>query len=299
MTLPSGVRLAVSPLSWTNDVLEDLGGNTPVTTCLNEASEAGYQGIELGRLFPRDPALLKAHLGARHLSLASGWYSGLLAECTVPEECARALEHAAFLRDMRCDVMVYGETGMMAGANPLDAPMSCRLTMDRAAARAYADRLTEFAIWLRSETGIQLAYHHHLMMVCETFDEIAAVLDKAGPQVGLLLDTGHAVAGGFDYQQLLRDFGDRINHIHLKDVRETVLQKVRQGDMSFNDGVRAGMFTVPGDGCIDFKPIAEFVRQSGYRGWLVVEAEQDPATAEPFPCVSAAHDYIHTLFEKV
>ncbi|WP_207630251.1 myo-inosose-2 dehydratase [Paracoccus xiamenensis] len=279
--LPEGVRLAVSPLSWTNDVLADLGGDTPVETCLNEAASAGYQGVELGRLFPRDAAALRPMLDARGLSLASGWYSGELAVRDAVTEREAARDHASLLAAMGCKVMVYGEVAMMAGDAPLDAPMSQRLRMGDSA--GYAARLTDFAGWLMGEYGLTLAYHHHLMMVAEEFDEIAAIFDAAGRELGLLLDTGHAAAAGFDYARLIDRFGDRIVHIHLKDMRADVMAQVRADDASFNAGVRAGMFTVPGDGAVDFAPIARFVRGSGYQGWLVIEAEQDPALTRRDP----------------
>lgn len=290
--LPDGVRLAVSPLSWTNDVLHDLGGDTPVETCLGDAAHAGYRGVELGRLFPRDAARLRPMLDARGLSLASAWYSGELAGRLVAAERDAVRDHAALLAAMGCEVMVYGEVAMMA---PLDAPMSARLRIGDVV--AYARRLTEFATWLAGEYGLRLAYHHHLMMVAETFDEVAAILDRAGPDVGLLLDTGHAAAAGFDYPLLLGRFADRITHIHLKDMRPEVMAHVRATDASFNAGVRAGMFTVPGDGVIDFAPLARFVRDSRWQGWMVVEAEQDPTLAPPLPAVTRGLDHIRTIFQ--
>lgn len=191
--------------------------------------------------------------------------------------------------------MVYGEVAMMAPGSPLDAPMSSRVIMPKTEVAAYAQRLTEFAVRLADEYGLTLAYHHHLMMVAETFDEISGIFDKAGPEAGLLLDTGDAVAAGFDYARLIERFGDRIVHIHLKDIRGPVIDDVRTDDLSFNAGVRKGMFTVPGDGIVDFGPLARFVR-SGYRGWLVVEAEQDPAIVPPRPAVERAFRHVRDLF---
>jgi inosose dehydratase len=209
---------------------------------------------------------------------------------------AAVADHAALLKALGASTMVYGECAMMAPGSPLDAPMSQRLLMPKAGVAAHAARLTEFGRRLKGEYGLTLAYHHHLMMVAETFDEVSRLFDAAGRDVGLLLDTGHAHAGGFDYAKLIERFGDRVVHIHLKDVREAVLDDVRKGDRSFNDGVRAGMFTVPGDGEINFAPIADFVRRSGYRGWMIVEAEQDPAAAPPKPAVARAFLHITQLF---
>lgn len=294
--LPEGVRLGVAPLSWTNDVLEDLGGDIPVETCLSEAAEAGYAGIELGRKFPRDPDVLAPLLHEHGLVLVSGWYSGFLAERDVRAEMAAVHDHASLLAALGCEVMVYGPVGRMAPGGALDLPMSNRVRLDADEATAYADRLGEFDRRLYGEYGLKMACHHHLMTVLETLDEVSRVIDRA--RCGLLVDTGHAVAGGFDYALLFERFGDLVTHIHLKDVRADRMATVRAGDMSFNDGVRMGMFTVPGDGAIDFAPVAEFVRRSGYRGWLVVEAEQDPSRpeAEPRAAAGRAFETVTALF---
>lgn len=295
-SLPKGVRIAVSPLSWTNDVLEDLGADISLETCLTDAAEVGYEGIELGRKFPRDQTRLQPILNAHSLALASGWHSGELAERSVHDEIAAVAPHASLLRSMGCDVLVYGEVAMMAPGDALGAPMSQRIVMPKHEITAYAARLTEFGKSIFGEYGLRLAYHHHLMMVAETFDEISTIFDVAGPDCGLLLDTGHAAAAGFDYNRLIERFGDRINHIHLKDVRSNRLATLRSADASFNTGVRGGMFTVPGDGDIDFTPLADFVKNSGYCGWMVVEAEQDPVIAPPRPAVTHAFTHINKTF---
>jgi inosose dehydratase len=158
--------------------------------------------------------------------------------------------------------------------------------------QAYGDRLSTFADALFQRYGLRLAYHHHLMMVAETLPEIRALFSACSPSVGLLLDTGHATAAGFAYTQLIDEFAARICHIHLKDVRLDLLQQVRQQGLSFNEAVLAGMFTVPGDGGIDYQPLADFIARSGYQGWMVVEAEQDPAKAPPLPTVTRAQRYV-------
>lgn len=294
--LPAGVRLAVSPLSWTNDVLEELGGATPLDTCLAQAAAVGFAGIELGRKFPRDAAVLGPLLAAHGLRLASGWHSGFLAERDVAAELAAVADHARLLAALGCGAMVYGPVGRMAPGAALDLPMSHRLQLDAAEAAAYADRLREFDARLQGEYGLKLAYHHHLMMVLETFDEVCRVIDRA--RCGLLVDTGHAFAAGWDYHLLFDRFGDLVTHIHLKDVRADRRAQVRAQDLSFNDAVRMGLFTVPGDGAVDFAPVADFVRRSGYQGWLVVEAEQDPTRpeAEPQAATARAFQHITTVF---
>lgn len=219
-----------------------------------------------------------------------------LAEKSVNEEMTSVAAHAELLKAMGCSVLVYGEVAMMAPGSPLDEPMSRRLLMPPTDRAGYASRLTEFGKRLFDKYGLKLAYHHHLMMVAETFDEISDMIGAAGPEAGLLLDTGHAAAAGFDYARLIERFGDRIAHIHLKDVRKVVRAEVQSKDLSFNDSVRSGMFTVPGDGMIDFAPIVRFVKDSGYAGWLVVEAEQDPAVAAPKEYAATAFEFIQAKF---
>ncbi|MDD7973613.1 myo-inosose-2 dehydratase [Roseinatronobacter alkalisoli] len=284
-------RVGVSPLSWVNEVLEDLGAGTAPDQCLREARSAGFSGVELSRIFPKDTVELKDLLDQHELALVSGWHSGFLAERSADEEFLAVQSHAALLRDCGAQVMVYGECAHMADS-ALDVPLSKRLKLGQEDFKAYGERLTEFADRLAEDFGLALAYHHHLMMVAETFEEVAAVMDHSGLSVGLLMDTGHAFAGGFNYAKLIDSYADRINHIHLKDVRADTMARVRNDELSFNEGVRAGMFTVPGDGAVDFTPMAKFLRSSGYSGWLVVEAEQDPSIAAPFETVKRARDYL-------
>jgi inosose dehydratase len=295
MSIENRVRLGVSPLSWTNDVLEDLGGDTPLEQCLAEAAQAGYQGIELGRKFPRDAAVLGPLLRHYGLELASGWHSGLLAERSVDEELKAVRSHAELLVKLGTSVMVYGEVGGMPGEAPLDAPLSHSPSLSGINGSEYAERVTTFAEALQAGYGLGLAYHYHLMMLVETWPEIEAFFSQTGEQVGMLLDTGHAAAAGADLTRIISRFGQRINHIHLKDVRADVLERVRRADESFNNGVRMGMFTVPGDGNLDFSPVADFVKNTDYTGWLVVEAEQDPTKAPPLDVVTRANKFVNSL----
>src|ERR1700731_4059762 len=183
---------------------------------------------------------------------------------------------------------------MMEGDSPWDEPLSRGTKLKSIDLPAYAERLTEFSVCL-NKRGIKLAYHHHLKMLVETQEEIAAFCEAAPAEVGLLLDTGHAYAAGADYGEILRRFGDRVVHIHLKDVRRHVLDWARKNDVTFNSAVREGLFTVPGDGNVDFTEIGKFIRSSGYRGWGVVEAEQDPAKVAPRIYTDKAYQYVKNL----
>jgi inosose dehydratase len=290
----SEVGLGVSPLCWTNDVLAELGGDIPLEVCLKDAADNGYDGVELGRKFPREAHVLLSKLSSYGLRLATGWHSGYLTERSVESEWKAAADHVQLLESCGCQVLVYGECGMMEGDSPWDQPLSRRTELKSIDLAAYAERLTEFSVGLNSR-GIKLAYHYHLKMLVETAEEIASFCQATPPEVGLLLDTGHAYAAGADYGEILRRFGDRVVHIHLKDVRRHILDWARKNDVPFNSAVREGLFTVPGDGNVDFTEIGQFVRSSGYSGWAVVEAEQDPAKAPPRTYTEKAYQYVRNL----
>lgn len=289
---PHDLRLGINPLSWTNDVIEEFGDDTPLETFLREAAECGYQGVEMGRKFPREAAILKPLLAEYDLALASGWYSGFLAERDVETELEAVAEHADLLAACGARVMVYGECGLMPGDAPLDEPLSRTPAVPRGDWAAYGERLTRFAEELKVRHGVELAYHAHLMMVVESEAEIDALMAHTDEAVGLLFDAGHVVAGGGDMAGLLARHGRRINHLHLKDIRRDVMTRIRREDISFNRGVREGMFTVPGDGDLDFSPLLDFACSPDYRGWLIIEAEQDPAKAPPRAMASTAYRHL-------
>ncbi|MFS2223933.1 myo-inosose-2 dehydratase [Pantoea sp. B65] len=292
----TGVKLGVSPLCWTNDVLVDLGDDIPLQTCLQQAAAAGYQGIELGRKFPRSAAELAPLLSAVGLQLASGWHSGFLADRSVDEEVAAVRDHANLLRQLGANVLVYGECGQMPGSSPLDEPISRSPALSSIDLAHYAARVNAFADVLLRDYGLQIAYHHHLMMLVEHDDELEAFMQHTSHHVGLVLDSGHGYAAGVDYARVLEKYGQRIVHIHLKDVRPAILKRVYDEDLSFNEAVRAGIFTVPGEGCIDYAPIIAFVQHSGYQGWLIVEAEQDPRHAPPLATATRAAHWVCQQF---
>jgi inosose dehydratase len=294
------VRLGISPIGWSNDDLPELGGDIPLERCLAEARAAGYEGIELGHKFPRDSTVLRPVVERFGLALISGWYSGRLLERSVRAEIAAIEPHSSLLAAMGCTVLVYAETsGGIAGDR--HRPLSGRPRLGAGDWRDFGARLTELAEHL-SARGIRLVYHHHMGTVIESEAEIDRLMAVTGDKVGLLLDTGHAVYAGIDPPALVRRHGDRIRHVHCKDVRREVLARVRDRDTSFLDAVLDGVFTVPGDGCIDFSGVLAELAAADYNGWLVVEAEQDPEKAPPLDYArlgfarlraAAAHAGIH------
>ncbi len=272
-------RLGINPIVWSNDDLRSLGGDIPLETCLAEAGRVGYQGIELGHKFPREPEPLQRVLQAHELALVSGWYSSFLLEREVEQELEAAEEHLALLQACGCQVAIVAEcSGSVHG--DLQAPLSGRPLLDDVGWERLATGLEMLGARCR-EYGLQLAYHHHMGTVIQTEAEIDQLMELTGGAVGLLLDTGHLVFAGGDPLATAQRHARRIAHVHAKDLRADCLQLARDDDWSFLKAVPEGVFTVPGDGMVDFLPILKVLAASGYAGWLVVEAEQDPAKAIP------------------
>jgi inosose dehydratase len=228
------------------------------------------------------------------LKLVSGWHSGMLAERSVEEEWKAAANHVDLLKECGCDLLIYGECGLLTSDSPWDTRLSLSPKLESIDLPRYAAKMQEFAQRLRHR-GLRLAYHYHLKMLVENAEEIPAFFNATSEEVGVLLDTGHAFAAGVDYAEVIRRFGHRIVHIHLKDVRGPVLKWARTDDVSFNTAVREGIFAVPGEGDVDFSPLAEFLRNGDYRGWLIVEAEQDPAKAPPNENAERAFQYVRSM----
>jgi inosose dehydratase len=287
------LKIGINPLTWTNDDMPELGGTTPLETCLAEAKQAGYDGVELGNKFPRDTATLKPILARHGLSLVSGWYSGRLLERSPADEVAAVEAHLSLLGAMGCTTMVFAEvSGCVHGER--GTKLSHRPRLDDKSWRRLAAGLNEVARHLQKR-GVRMAYHHHMGTVIETADEIDRLMTMTEPEVGLLLDTGHLTYAGGDPVAAARRHAERIVHVHCKDIRRDVLAKAKSEDWSFLNAVLAGVFTVPGDGCIDYPNVFDALAAVDYRGWLVVEAEQDPAKAHPLTYARMGHAYLRPL----
>lgn len=273
------VKIGINPLTWTNDDLPTLGAETPLEVCLQEGKEAGYSGFELGNKFPRTPETLGPILAAHDLQLVSGWFSGQLLTRSVEEEIAAIQDHLNLLKRLGAKVMVYCEvTGCVHGQ--METPLSHRPVMAKDAWESFGEKLTEVADYCLAQ-GVQIAYHHHMGTVVESEDEVDLLMSHTGPSVGLLLDTGHLTYAGGDPVAVQKRYANRIVHVHCKDLRAEVLADAKNRDLSFLKAMLNGVFTVPGDGFIDYPALFKGLKESDYQGWLVVEAEQDPAIAHP------------------
>lgn len=273
------VHLGINPLTWTNDDLPSLGADTPLETCLSEGKEAGFEGFELGNKFPREAGVLGPILDKHDLKLVSGWYSGRLLERSVEQEIEAVQPHLTLLRELGAKVLVFAEvTHCIHGEQQTPVHLRPRFPAERW--QEYGEKLTAFSRYTQQQ-GVKIAYHHHMGTVIESADDVNNLMIHTGPEVGLLLDTGHLTFAGADPLAVAERWISRINHVHCKDVRAGVLADVKNRKTSFLDAVLSGVFTVPGDGCVNYPPIMALLKKHGYQGWLVVEAEQDPAVAHP------------------
>ena len=276
------IRIGANPIGWSNDDLQEIGGETPLETCLAEAREAGFEGMELGHKFPREPNALKAALAPFGMACISGWYSAELLRRDADEEMRHLRPHLDLLKAMGSTVLVFAETSNAIHGDR-SKPLSQRPVMKASEWAEFGRRITQVAERTLVE-GVRLVYHHHIGTIVESAADIDAFMAATGEAAHLLLDTGHATWGGADPAALARRYRARISHVHAKDVRQTVMEQARREDWSFLDAVLGqgsdlGVYTVPGDGMVDYTAV--FRELPGYSGWVVVEAEQDPQKAHP------------------
>jgi len=276
------IQFGTNPIAWANDDDRSIGADIPTARILDEAGrQIGFDGIENGHRWPDDPEELRALLAGYGLKFISGWYSCNLLVQSVQDEIAACQAHLAKLKHNGCKVMITCETSNAihgdAGRAVNDRP---RLTAD--GMRDFGAKLEEFAAYLAGQ-GVTLVYHHHMGTIVESPEEIDALMAATGPHAQLLFDAGHCAFGGGDPVAVLTRHAARVRHFHAKNIRPNVVARVRDEGMSFLQGVLAGAFTVPGDqeGGIDFAPLLGILKAQGYDGWIVIEAEQDPAKANP------------------
>ena len=288
------IRIGANPICWANDDMPELGGDTSLETILSEARQIGFEGLELGKKFPRTPEALTAALAPYGLACISGWYSAKLLRRDAEAEFAAMTKHLALLKSQGCTVMVMCETSNTIQGE-IDTPLSRRPHLEGDDWKIFGDRMTALGNRLVEE-GIRIVYHHHMGSVVQSDDDIHAFMAHTGPSVDLLLDTGHAVWGGSDPAVLAARYRDRITHVHTKDIRPDVRAQSEAEDWSFLKSVLNGVYTVPGDGFIDFVSI--FRSLPGYDGWVVLEAEQDPAKANPFTYASRGHANLTSYLQQ-
>lgn len=293
MKSKNNIKLAVSPLSWTNDDMPQLGGEIAFETCIAEMARAGYCGCELGNKFPRDSEILKKHLHPMGLSVASGWFSCYFTDKKKWQQTIEDFEnHLLLLKNMQAKIVVVAECHREIYKKP-QAILSNRPVFNNKEWDLLLKGL-DYIGNLAKKNNLTLSYHYHMGTGIQEFTDIQRLMHNTNPlTLGLLLDTGHGAFAGISQQEILSCYGNRINHVHLKDIRKNVFSTVKKEHLSFLEAVKKGIFTVPGDGDIDFTTIFSQLLKLNYQGWWVVEAEQDPALANPYQMVKKARDYIY------
>jgi inosose dehydratase len=289
-------KIGISPIAWQNDDLPDITAAYTMEQALKEAREIGYTGVERGQRMPHDTDGLRTYLEANDLVLCGGWCSGNTLVNSVAEECAAIGQQVDQFVALNAPCIVYAEcSNTVQGMQGV--PVNNRPKLSRDEVLAYARKLTEVAKWVAGQ-GMPFAYHHHMGSIIESEDDVNWLMEGSGPEVQLCFDTGHMLFGGGDVMAVMNRWADRIHHVHFKDIRPEVVQNVRDNDRSFLDAVIAGAFTVPGDGCIDFQAVADKLKAMDYAGWIVVEAEQDPAKAPPYEYSKMGYEHILTVCDR-
>jgi len=291
--LHSDCLVGANPIIWSNDDFNELAGDVPLDTILGEMRAAGFAGSELGHAYPRTPDALAGPLARHHLRLVSGWHSTYLASRELAAEEASFRAHLSLLKTLGARVAIVAECSHCIHG-----------TRDAALGFDTADRrVLNAKEWARLVAGMKhlctvaaaeemrVVYHHHMGTVIQTETELERLLADV-PELWLLLDPGHLAFAGIDPVAVAQRHAARIAHVHLKSVRPAVAERVRREGWSFCRAVTEGVFTIPGDGCVDFPAIFAILATADYRGWLVAEAEEDPVKVPALPKAKVAREYV-------
>ena len=287
------VKLGIAPIAWTNDDMPDLGKENTFEQCVSEMALAGFTGSEVGNKYPKDPEVLKKALELRGIEICNAWFSAFLISKPFEEVEKDFRAHVAFLKAMGAKVVgiseqSYSTQGMM------DQPIfEGKHVMNDEEWKLLCDGLNRLGRISKEEYGIALTLHHHMGTVVQTAEETDRMMEGTDPEYfSLLFDSGHFAYCGEDPVKELQKHVKRVKHVHLKDIRPDVVKRVHEEKMSFLKAVREGAFTIPGDGCVDFDSIFKILEENGYEGYMVVEAEQDPAKANPLEYAIRARKFI-------
>lgn len=287
------VKLGIAPIAWTNDDLPELGGENTFQQCVSEMALAGFTGSEVGNKYPKDPAVLNPMLELRGIEICNAWFSTFLISKPYEETEVEFEKHVAFLAAMGAKVVGVSEQSYSTQGNQSQPVFEDKYEMNDREWDLLCDGLNRLGKLSLKKYGVALTFHHHMGTVVQSAAETDRLMAGTDPKyVGLLFDSGHFAYCGENPVEQVRKHGKRIRHVHLKDIRPEVVAKVLSEHLSFLEGVRQGAFTIPGDGCVDFDPIFKELAKIGYEGYMVVEAEQDPAKADPLEYAIRARKFI-------
>ena len=287
------VKLGIAPIAWTNDDMPDLGKENTFEQCVSEMALAGFTGSEVGNKYPRDTEALKKALRLRGMEICNQWFSCFLLTKPLEEVEQEFRNQLSYLKTMGAKIIGVSEQSYSV-QGMVDTPIfGHKYVMSDEEWEVFCKGLNRLGKIAKEEYGISLTFHHHMGTVVQDEAEVDRMMENTDSEyVSLLFDTGHFAYCGVSPLKMVKKYTGRIKHVHLKDIRKEVVEKVKAEKLSFLDGVRLGTFTVPGDGCIDFDPIFKVLEVSGYEGYMMVEAEQDPAKANPLEYAIKARKYI-------
>jgi len=278
-------KLGMSPIAWWNDDLPQLSDDVSLEECLRQSRSAGFTGMEKGRRFPESAAEMLPILKKAHVTLCGGWFSGTVVNESLEANKLRIQPMIDLFKAVNAPCIVYGEVGRSIQGDQ-SKPLATKPRLSDGEMKDYGKKMSEFAAWVEAQ-GMPLVYHHHMAAVVETEPELDAFM--ANSTISLLFDAGHMAFAGGDVLRCIDKHHKRIRHVHTKDVRMEVIDKLDRSKESFLDAVIKGAFTVPGDGSLDFGAIVKKLAGYGYEGWFVVEAEQDPKKAPPLKMAQIGH----------
>ena len=287
------VKLGIAPIAWTNDDMPDLGKENTFEQCVSEMALAGFTGSEVGNKYPKDPEVLKKALELRGVEICNQWFSSFLITKPFEEVEKEFRAQLTFLKAMGAKVIGASEQSYSVQGQ-MDTPVfGHKYEMNDEEWDTFCTGMNKLGKIAKEEYGIALTFHHHMGTVVLSLAEVDRMMENTDPEyVSLLFDTGHFTYCGEDPLEVVKKYVHRIKHVHLKDIRPEVVEQVKKENMSFLAGVRAGAFTIPGDGCINYDPIFKVLEDAGYEGYMVVEAEQDPAKANPLEYAIRARKFI-------
>lgn len=289
------VSLGIAPIGWTNDDMPDLGKENTFEQCVSEMALAGFTGSEVGGKYPTDIAVLKKALDLRNISICNQWFSSFLISKPYEETEKEFIKATDFLKEMGAKVIGVSEQSYSIQGKMEQPVWEGKYVMNEEEWKLLADGLNKLGK-IAKDKGMTLTFHHHMGTVVQTEEEIDKFMELTDPElVFLLFDSGHLSFAGINPENVLKKYVNRVKHVHLKDIRKEMVEKSRAKRWSFLKGVREGVFTVPGDGNVDFAPIFSILEEAGYEGWVVVEAEQDPAKANPLEYAIKARKYIRKV----
>jgi len=290
------IKLGIAPIAWSNDDMPELGGDTPIEQCLEEAASAGFTGIELGGKFPRNPGITNYLLKKYKLKMPGGWYGSFLRGRSAKEEWSAMQEHLNLLKLVNADVFVFADvSGSIQGDQ--SRKLSSRPCMENDEFKDYCKKINEISNRLK-DVGIPMSYHEHMGTIIQNEDDVNRFMDNTNENTFLLYDTGHLFFAQANFERVLKNYVKKINHVHCKDIRKEILDNSLKKDLSFRESFLDGVFTVPGDGSINYEPLFKILYENNYDQWLIIEAEQDPLKANPFEYAKIGYNYLIRCLSK-